>query len=139
MRFKRFGDKFVLKLDRNEEIVVALKTFCVENNVNLGLVTGIGAVNNARLGLFDVTRKEFVSKEFSGAYELVGLTGNISTMNGQIYLHLHAAIADSNCNSFGGHLASAIVSAACEIIIDSVDGKVDRILDDQIGLNILDI
>ena len=40
---------------------------------------------------------------------------------------------------FGGHLNRAIVSATCEMIIDVIDvidGTVDRIYDEETGLNI---
>ena len=37
---------------------------------------------------------------------------------------------------FGGHLIRAIVSATCEMIIDVIDGTVDRIYDEETGLNI---
>lgn len=37
---------------------------------------------------------------------------------------------------FGGHLNRAIVSATCEIIINIIDGKVDRYFDKEIGLNL---
>mgnify|MGYP004602548939 CR=1 FL=1 len=37
---------------------------------------------------------------------------------------------------FGGHLNRAIVSATCEMIIDVIDGTVDRIYDEENGLNI---
>ena len=37
---------------------------------------------------------------------------------------------------FGGHLNRAIVSATCEMIISTIDGKVDRIFDESTGLNL---
>ncbi len=47
-------------------------------------------------------------------------------MNGETYLHLHINIADTKQNTFGGHLTSAVVSATLEVIIDVIDGEVDR-------------
>lgn len=37
---------------------------------------------------------------------------------------------------FGGHLNKAIVSATCEMVIDIIDGTVDRYFDEEIGLNL---
>lgn len=37
---------------------------------------------------------------------------------------------------FGGHLNKAIVSATCEMVITIIDGKIDRELNKNIGLNL---
>lgn len=39
---------------------------------------------------------------------------------------------------FGGHLNRAIVRATCEMIINVIDGKVDRYFDEEIGLNLFE-
>ena len=39
---------------------------------------------------------------------------------------------------FGGHLNRAIVSATYEMIINVIDGKVDRYFDEEIGLNLFE-
>ena len=37
---------------------------------------------------------------------------------------------------FGEHLNRAAVSATCEMVITVIDGKVDRVYDEEIGLNV---
>ena len=43
---------------------------------------------------------------------------------------------DENGHVFGGHLNEATVSATCEMVIEIIDGKVDRYFDEEIGLNL---
>ncbi len=136
MEYKRFQDKIVIRVDKGEEIVEILKQVCKENNITLGSVTGIGAVEKATLGLFKTQTKEYKSKEFSGEYELAGLVGNISTKDGETYLHLHATLSDEQCNAYGGHLNLAVVSATSEIVVQIIEGQVERLFDNEIGLNL---
>ena len=37
---------------------------------------------------------------------------------------------------FGGHLNSAVVSATCELVLQVIDGQVERVFDPEIGLNL---
>ena len=139
MKAKRFRNKFIVRIDSGEEIIETLKQFCRSNCIKLGTVQGIGATNKATIGLFDAETKKYNSRVLAGDHEIAPLLGNISTMNGEVYLHIHANLCDSENNSFGGHLSSAVVSATFEAIIDVIDGEIDREFSDEIGLNLYKI
>lgn len=136
MKFKRFGDKIIIRIDKGEEIVETLKRLCKENNVKLGAVSGIGAVNRAVIGFFDAEAKKYHSRELVGNHEVASLSGNISVMEDEVYLHLHAVLCDINNNSFGGHLNSAAVSTTFEAVVDVIDGVIGREFSADIGLNL---
>ncbi|CCO08368.1 PPC domain-containing DNA-binding protein [Desulforamulus hydrothermalis] len=136
MEYKRFGSKLVVRLDKGEEIITSLQTLCRQEGIRLAAVTGIGAVKQAVVGLFATSGKTYHPREFTGDMEIAGLQGNISEMNGQVYLHLHVTLTDSSYQAFGGHLTSATVSATAEIIIDVIDGRLDRAFSEEIGLNL---
>ena len=130
------GNHWILRIDRGEEIVETLEQFCRQKGIRLGTVTGIGATQNATIGLFKTQTKEYVRKEMVGDHEITNLTGNISRMNDEVYLHLHINLSDPNYHTFGGHLNSAVVSATCEVVIRVLDGEVDREFSEEIGLNL---
>ncbi len=136
MDFKRFGNKIIMRIDRGEEVVETIKKFCEDHKITLGSISGLGAAERIKVGLFDVLEKKYYSKEFVGDYEISNLTGNISTMNGETYLHIHITITDDEMRGFGGHLNEALISATCELVIDIIDGMVDREFNDDIGLNL---
>lgn len=137
MDYKRFGTKYVIRLEKGEEVVESIKKLCRENNIRLGTVSGIGAVDKAVIGLFEPAAKEYHSQELTGAMEITSLVGNISELEGEVYLHLHVTLADNSHRAWGGHLNSAVISATGEIIIDVIDGKVDRKFSEEVGLNLL--
>lgn len=137
MEYQRYGSKVLLRLDPGEEIIASMTEVCEKESIRLGIVSGIGAVNKATVGLFNPVSKEYYSTDLEKDYEVTNLTGNVSEMNGKVYLHLHATLADVDHNAFGGHLNAATVSATAEIWIDIVDGSVDRELSETVGLNLL--
>lgn len=138
MTYKQFDNKYIVRAEKGEELVAALKDFCREKGIELGTISGLGAANKITLGLFKTDTKKYLPKEFAGDYELASVLGNISQMNGEVYLHLHAVISDANCQAFGGHLTSAIISGTFEGAIEKIDGLVERKFNEEIGLNLYD-
>lgn len=137
MEGRKFGSKYVLRINKGEEVLESLKKFCKDEGIKLGNISGIGAANRVTVGLFEVTTKKYHSKELVGEFELTSLMGNVTTKDGEVYLHIHANVADDNYNTFGGHLNEAWISATCEIIIDAFEGEVERRFDDEVGLNLI--
>lgn len=136
MDFKKFGDKYIVRLDKGEEIVSTLKKFCEKENVKLGWIKGIGAVDEAKIGIFKVDEKKYYTKILKGDYEITSLLGNISTMDGETYLHLHINLSDDEYKTYGGHLDSARISATGELIIGTIEGEVNRQHNEEIGINL---
>jgi len=138
MEAKKFANTYVLRIDKGEEVVETIKKFCKKEAITLGSISGLGATNNATIGLFDIAKKQYFSRTLSEDLEITALVGNISQKDGEVYLHLHATLADKNQNCFGGHLNSCVISATGEIIITSIEGIVGRKFDEDTGLNLMD-
>lgn len=137
MEYKKYGSKVLVRLDPGEEVVAGIAAICEKENICLGVVSGIGAVGKATIGLFTPDTKEYHSSTLEEAFEITALVGNVSMMDGKFYQHLHITLADINHNAFGGHLNEAIVSATAEIWIDIVKGDIDREFSETVGLNLL--
>ena len=45
--------------------------------------------------------------------------------------------SDAKGNVYGGHLSHGIIGATCEMVITVIDGVVDRVKDEETGLNVL--
>jgi predicted DNA-binding protein with PD1-like motif len=96
-------------------------------------------VNHAVVGLYRTAEKKYTAKVIDTEMEMTSLLGNVTTKDGEVYLHLHADFADSDCHVFGGHLNEAIVSATCELFIHILKGSVERKPDGVTALNIMDL
>lgn len=136
MDYRRFGDTIVLRIDRGEEICETLKLLAEKEGVRLAEISALGAVNDFTVGVFKPEEKKYYANHFEGAFEIVSLTGTISTMNGEYYAHLHMSAGDDKGRVFGGHLNRAVISATCEMIIRVIDGRVERAFSEDVGLNL---
>ncbi|MDO9576252.1 MAG: DNA-binding protein [Candidatus Cloacimonadales bacterium] len=139
MKCKKMGTVYFVRIDRGEEVVSELKKVCEKHNIKLGKISAIGAVNKATIGFFDVAEKQYHSTILTGDHEITTLLGNITTMDGEIYLHCHITLAGEDQKVIGGHLNEAVVSATCEAIIEEFSGEVNRFRDETLGLNLLDV
>ncbi|MFC1898211.1 PPC domain-containing DNA-binding protein [Candidatus Cloacimonadota bacterium] len=139
MKCKKLGSIYFVRIDKNEEILSELKKVCSQYNIKLGKISGIGAVDRATIGFFEPAVKKYHKTELTGDHEITTLTGNITTMNDEIYLHVHINLANCENKTFGGHLNEAFVSATCEIIIVEFTGEVGRFFNESSGLNLLDV
>ena len=135
MEYRKFGDTVLLRIDRGEEIVAAIRAVAGAEEISLASVSAIGATDDFTVGVYDVETQSYTPNSFRGAYEIVSLSGTIDRMEGAVYTHLHMSAGNAHGEVFGGHLNRAVVSATCEVVIRLVDGAVDRRRDP--GLNLL--
>ena len=136
MEYRRFENMCVVRLDPGEEILEQVKAVSLRENIQLATVQGLGAVNEITVGVFDTAAKEYHANHFQGSYEIVSLTGTISTMNGEYYCHLHLSAGDAQGHVVGGHLNEARISATAELVITILPGTVDRAFSPEVGLNL---
>ena len=138
MDYRRFGNTIVARMDRGEEILEQLREICLQEDVKLASVSALGAVDAFTVGVYKVDEQKYYSNHFAGAFEIVSLTGTISTMNGEYYAHLHMSAGNDKGEVFGGHLNRAMISATCELVIHVIDGRVERRHDEEVGLNLFE-
>ena len=124
MKYKKFENTIIARIDKGEDIVEQVKNIALKENIKLASIQALGAINDFTVGVFKTK-------------EIVSLTGTINTMNGEYYSHMHLSAGNDQGEVFGGHLNKAIVSATCEMVIQVINGQVDRYFDEEIGLNLL--
>lgn len=136
MEYRKFGNTIVARMDRGEEIVASVLALAEREGVRLAGIQALGAIDRFTVGVFNTETKQYLANEFSGAFEIVSLTGTLSTMDGKPYCHLHLSAGNEKGEVFGGHLNRARISATCEMVLQLIDGQVDRSFSEEIGLNL---
>lgn len=136
MEYRKFNNTIVARIDKGEEILDKIKEIANKENIKLANINALGATNDFTVGVFKTDEKKYYSNNFTGDFEIVSLTGTINTMNGEFYSHIHMSAGNDKGEVFGGHLNRAIVSATCEMVINIIDGTVDREFNKNIGLNL---
>jgi len=137
MDYRRFNDTILLRIDRGEEIIEAVRAVAEKEHIRLASVEALGATDDFTVGVYDVAEKHYDSKTFTGPHEIVSLVGTITEKDGAFYQHLHMSAGNARCEVFGGHLNRAVVSATCEMVIRILPGVVGRRPDPEIGINLL--
>ena len=130
------GNHYVMRVDPGEEILEKIGILCKKENIRVGSAVGLGASNRAVVGLFDTVNKVYKKKELTGPMEITSLVGNISTKDGETYLHFHVNLCDEEMRIQGGHMNACYVSATAEITVTKSEGTVERSMDEEIGLNL---
>ena len=136
MEYQRHENFLFLRLEKGEELLDALSSLCKKENIQAGMVSGIGATNDVTVGLFDTEKKTFLSNTYTQNLEITSILGNISRKNGEPYFHLHITVADGSNRVLGGHLSRCMISLTAEITVICSDIKTDRIPDEN-GINLL--
>ena len=139
MKHKKIDNTYIVRLERGDKIIENLKKFCSDNDIKLGYFSGIGALDDVELAHYIVENKKYTSKVFKQPLEITNLTGNIATMDNEVYLHCHVTLGDDGMRVIAGHLVEGKISATCEIVLVALNDRIDRKHDDSIGLNLLDI
>ncbi|MDY6973963.1 MAG: PPC domain-containing DNA-binding protein [Thermodesulfobacteriota bacterium] len=126
---------FMGKLNYGCDLLEELTAICKKEDIRLGRIEGLGAVQKACLGFYDQQKREYQFLTLSEPMEITKIVGNISLKDGNPFVHAHITLADEAGRAFGGHLAPGTVVFACEFIIESLDGPVfERNLDGKTGL-----
>jgi len=142
------GRTLIGRLKKGDDLLESLTLLCSEANVRLGKVQAIGAVSKSAVGFYLQETKEYTTLNYDCHQEIVSLQGNISTKDGEPFVHAHLALSDSHGGLHGGHLMPGTVVFACEYIIneyisetaeiknDLEDQTFSRTYDDETGLHL---
>jgi hypothetical protein len=139
MQYKKFGNSYVIRLEKEDELIASLREFVEKERITGGFFYGLGAVRDVSLGYFDVEKKEYREKSFEEDFELASLTGDVSFAGEKMIVHAHVTLANGEFEVYAGHLNGAKVTATVEVVFNPLQGKLEKKVDPETGLNLLDL
>ncbi len=137
MEYKRYGDRYVVRLKKGEEVISKIKEFAEAEKVSSASISGIGTVNNTGLAFYDGTR--YHESDLNEEFEILSLLGNITMFEKETTVHVHISLGDRDYAVKGGHLMYAYVSGTVEIFIDPIEGDITRVYNNETGLNLMEL
>lgn len=132
---------YILRFEKDELLVEGLQRFIVEHDIRGGWISGLGGLQSAELGFYNLNAQTYDWKKLNLEFELTNMTGNIAWQDDVPVLHLHATLADAGLQTYGGHLREAKVAGTVEVFIHTWQGAegLTRMKDTTTGLNILSL
>lgn len=138
MEYRKLGDTIVLCLVRGEDVLASIRAVCNAERVRLAEISALGAADYAEVGVYHLAEKHFLPRTLEGEMEICALTGSVTRRGTELYLHLHGSLADADGNVYGGHVNEIRVSATAEIFIRLLPGEVNRRLEEESGIFLMD-
>lgn len=82
MKYKRFGEDIAVRLEVGEEVLSSLAELAEREGVTFAEVSGIGAVDEFCVSVFDVKAKKYFDNDFREPLEIVSMSGTVTEQNG---------------------------------------------------------
>ncbi|MEH0862160.1 PPC domain-containing DNA-binding protein [Halobacteriovorax sp. DPLXC-1] len=139
MKYIKQEECYLIRLYKDEDLFSALEEFAVAEELSAGMLKGIGALKEVELGFYHLETKTYDRKEFNGDFELLSLDGNLSYLDGRPFFHIHTVLGDEDFSCKGGHLFRAKVAVTTEIYFFPITQRIERKMDEEIGLNLLSL
>lgn len=139
MKWKKIESYIVVRLEKDEEILSALRHALLDIGIKGAFFYGLGVGKKLELGYFDADEKQYVRRTFDEEYEFTSLTGNASLVAGELTIHCHVTVTDNDFRAYGGHLFKGFVPATVEIVVFPFTAPLSRRMDEKTGLNLLDL
>jgi predicted DNA-binding protein with PD1-like motif len=128
---------YVLAFDKGQEVMASLLAFAKKQPLTAGGLTGIGAVSGAVLAFFDRKAREYKHIPVGEQAEVASLIGNVSLVDGEPFLHVHAVLGLPDGSARVGHVLEAHVWPTLEVVLTTWTQGVRRDRDKETCLELL--
>jgi len=133
------GKEIIARLDHDADFMEAVLGLAKDAKIKNGRFTAIGALKNAVFGYYNQHKKEYQEVKYDAHCELAACIGNVSTKDGETFVHAHVVLSDDAGDCKAGHMLAGTVFAAEVHLTELVGPDLERKYDDVTGLSLWDI
>ncbi|HEU4792596.1 MAG TPA: PPC domain-containing DNA-binding protein [Nitrolancea sp.] len=130
---------YAVVFEIGDEFIAGLTGFAKEHNLAASHFTAIGSFSGARLGYFQIDRKEFKPIPVNEQVEVLTLIGNITLDQGEPKIHAHVVVGRSDGTTLGGHILEAHVRPTLEVFVVETPNHLQRTYNPDIGLALISL
>lgn len=135
-RYTKVPAGYLMVLREGDDILKEIENLAVAEKIPSANFTGMGFVTMT-FGFFDFKTKKYNPKEFKDM-ELASMHGTIAWQNGKPSIHAHGTVTGKDFTAHGGHILSGTVgTGSVEILVTLHDKKLERIMEQPLGANVL--
>ncbi len=134
---KKQENVYIISVKRDSDFLQTLTTFCEKEHIHAAYLTAIGACRELTLAWYNLETKTYEDHEFNEDLEIAGIIGNAALVEGKVFIHAHGTFGKRDMSVVGGHIRRLVISAACEVRLEVIEGKIERKHDEFTGLNLM--
>ncbi|MFB6347126.1 MAG: PPC domain-containing DNA-binding protein [bacterium] len=130
----------VLRLEKDRDLLGQLTDYCNEKEIDAAQISALGAVTEAAIAFYDQDEEFYGETTIDREMEMIQATGNVSYLEGERFVHMHATFVDEDDNTHAGHLVEGNNVFAGEATIQELEGpQLIRKDDPETGLTLWDL
>ncbi len=125
-----------IKIPKGADLIDYLRNKIKGDNLVGGFIFGIGAFEEARIGIYRDGNYDVIEVRSRNSYviEVVSLAGNYLRVGDDVNIHLHVGLARSHNEFYGGHLIKATVNPFLEVFLIEV-GDLSKIFTHRVKMS----
>lgn len=126
----------IARFDEGEDLLRSLKECAEKNGIKCGWFNLIGGLKIFQYGLYENGGHRKITRKAKHIFEILSTCGSIALKEGKISIHAHINASDEDEGvSYGGHLMEgSIIYPFAEVVIQELDGIVNRSFDKKTNL-----
>ncbi len=128
------GRFFLIRVPSGSELISYIKKCAEDLGISVGIFWLIGSFRRAKIGFFMEEEGSYRTIDVNEFTEVINASGNISSIDGEPFIHAHVALGRMDGSCIGGHLIEGEVFIVEVWIQELIGGGLKRVKEGSLYL-----